>query len=117
MPGVTAANWKIEIRQGATWAPVLTVSDDGTTADLTGYTAWMQIRESVDSPDILHELTMTSGITIDGPAGKISLRIPSTVTATWTWRSGVYDMLLISPGGDTEPFLEGEVLVDRAVTR
>lgn len=97
----------------------LTLKDDtGDPVDLTGYTARMQARESVCSPAPLLSLTTADGgITIDGPAGLISWVVDDAVTATWTWRHGVFDLEIESGGGITRRLLAGEILVDPEVTR
>lgn len=108
-----AARYLIRIEQGATWKPVLTLRD----TDLTGYTARMQIRPDIDSTEILLELTSGDGITIDGPAGQITLHLTDTETAALDWCEGVYDLELIAPGGDVQRLLKGPVEVDPEVTR
>jgi hypothetical protein len=116
---VSAAYYKITVEQGSTWRRVLTVNDDGGPADLTGYSARMQVRETVGSPAPLLELTTETGggITVDGPAGQLTLLITDEASTAWTWRYGVYDLELESPGGEVERLLRGELQVDPEVTR
>lgn len=109
-----AARYTIRIEQGATWKPVLTLQD----TDLTGYSARMQIRADVDSDVVLLELTTSDGhITIDGPAGQITLQLTDVETTALDWTTGVYDLELIAPGGDVQRLLKGIVEVDPEVTR
>lgn len=108
-----AARYAIRIEQGATWKPVLTLRD----TDLTGYTARMQIRPDIDSDTVLLELTTSNGITIDGPAGQITLHLTDVETTALDWREGVYDLELIAPSGDVQRLLKGPVEVDPEVTR
>lgn len=118
---MTAAYYKIQVEQGSTWRRTLTVRDEvGDPVDLTGYGARMQIRESMDSPDPLYSLATdgpSPGITINGPAGQLTLVIANETSSAWTWRYGVYDLELESAGGEVERLLRGEVEVDREVTR
>ena len=116
---MAAAFWKISVEQGATWRTVLTLTDADGVIDLTGYTARMQIRQEIDSPTPLYSLSTDpgGGITIDGPAGQITLTIDDETSTGWAWRYGVYDLELVSPGGDVDRLLKGEVDVDREVTR
>lgn len=108
-----AARYLIRIEQGATWKPVLTLRD----TDLTGYTARMQIRADIDAADVLVELTTGDGITINGPAGQITLLLDDTQTAALDWCDGVYDLELIDPDGNVMRLLKGPVEVDPEVTR
>lgn len=109
-----AARYLIRIEQGATWKPILTLRD----TDLTGYTARMQFRADIDADDVLLELTTgNSRITIDGPAGQITLQLTDVETAAIDWCEGVYDLELIAPGGDVQRLLKGPVEVEQEVTR
>lgn len=115
---MSAAYWKIRVEQGATWRRVLTLKDaSGAPVDLTGYTARMQVRETLDAPTPLLSLAVGSGISIDGPAGQITLVIADEASTAWTWRYGLYDLELESSGGEVERLLKGEFEVDREVTR
>lgn len=115
MPAV----WKIVLEQGETWRPVLTLKDaTGAVVDLTSYSARMQVRETIESPSPVITLTSSGGgITIDGAAGTLALRLPAEVTAALPWTHAVYDLEIESPGGDVTRLLKGEVEVNREVTR
>ena len=111
-----AAYWKITIEQGATWTTTLTLAD----RDLTGCTARMQIRETAPSPSPLLSLTSSpaAGIVITpGPPGIIAVTITAAQTTALTWKTGVYDLELVSAGGIVERLLKGDVVVDPEVTR
>ncbi|MFF4777625.1 hypothetical protein ACFY05_32840 [Microtetraspora fusca] len=114
-----AAIWAIVFEQGVTWRAVLHVKDAAGPLDLTGYTARLQIRESLNSPAPLLSLTSApgGGITIDGPAGKLAITVTDETTAAFTWCYGIYDLEIESPSGDVTRLLKGEVSVDREVTR
>ena len=58
----------------------------------------------------------SSNITLGGIAGTISLTIPASVTGTFTWPSGVYDLLLTDSSGNVYPLLTGTVTVTPAVS-
>jgi hypothetical protein len=89
---------------GATSGPV----------DLTGYTAALQIRPFALSTTILYDAS--SNITLGGTAGTITLDIPATATALFTWWNGVYDLLLTSSAGIATRLLMGSVTVTPGVT-
>lgn len=88
-----------------------------TPLNLTGYSVRMQARESLTSPTTLISLAPGSGITVNGPAGEITLEISDDTTAAWTWRYGVYGLEIESPAGKTTPLLKGEVEVNAEVAR
>lgn len=86
--------------------------------DLSGCKAIGQIRPSVESATVLHEMsTENGGITVDGPAGMVTLLIPHTVTEGAAWRSGVYDLELIYPSGGRKRLCYGTVTMTPEVTR
>lgn len=67
--------------------------------NLTGYTARLQVRASVESSDILLELTDTSGIAINNAAKTITLNITATATAALTFASGVTSLEMTDSSG------------------
>lgn len=92
-----------------------------TPIDLTGYTSRMKIKDKVggtvlasteagDSP--LNILT----ISINTSTKVITLSISATATAAITWKSGVYDLEMVSAGGVVTAILSGKVSVTKEVT-
>jgi hypothetical protein len=89
-----------------------------TPVDLTGFTAIMQIRQTVQSATVLYEASTANGaIVLGGAAGTISLTIPAATTNGFTWNKGVYSLNLTSSGGIVTRLLQGAVVVSPAVTR
>jgi hypothetical protein len=91
-----------------------TVGASSGPVDLTGYTAALQIRPFSLSTTILYDAS--SNITLGGTAGTITLDIPATSTALFTWWNGVYDLLLTSSSGVATRLLMGSVTVTPGVT-
>lgn len=83
--------------------------------DLTGYTARAQIRPSVDSSDVI--LDLTSYVTIDVPTCRVKFSVPATVTEAVTARSGVYDVELVDAAGVVVALPLGGVSFIDEVTR
>ena len=111
--------YDLEIKQGATLSLTATWRDSaGTAVNLTGYTARMQVRSTYDSSTTILSLTSSSGITLGGVAGTIAITASATVTAALTapW-SGVWDLELVSGGGEVTRLLEGAASVSPEVTR
>lgn len=86
--------------------------------NLTGFTGTAQIRLT-SHQDILYEMTTENGgINIaTTTSGSLSLYIPKSVTARFSWPAGVWDLYLTDnngnylPTGTTAPFLTGQVTV------
>jgi hypothetical protein len=85
---------------------------------LTGYSAQMQIRETLESTTVLAELsTANNRIIIDPVNFTISIKLPATLTATFTFDSAVYSMELTDNQNSVFPFLSGSVSLTKEVTR
>ena len=112
-------DYDFTIYQGATFSRQLTWKDESDTeVDLTGYTARLHIRESVDAESAFITLTTENGgIALGGAAGTITLSIIAASTAALTQTSGVYDLELISGGGLVTRLMQGEILISKEVTR
>ena len=85
---------------------------------LTGYTALMQIRETVESTVVLAELsTANSRIIIDPINFTIQIKLSAAVTSAFTFDAAVYSMELTDNQGTVYPFLSGSVSLTKEVTR
>lgn len=114
---MTAGIYDIIIEQGATFTRTVTWKDEAETPiNLTGYSARLQMRESVDATSTFLSLTSGSGITLGGTAGTILIEISATDTAALT-QSGVYDLELVSGAGVVTRLLQGSVTLSKEVTR
>jgi len=115
---MTAGTYDITIEQGATFSRVLTYRDStDALINLTGYTARLQMRESVDSTTTFISLTTENGgITLGGALGTITLAITATASAAITVSQGVYDLELIN-GATITRLVEGSVIINKEVTR
>lgn len=86
-----------------------------TPVDLTGYTARMQIKAKVGGT-VLKSLVSPTDITLNTAASTITLTISATDTAAFAWKSGVYDLELVSAAGVVTALLTGKVTVAKEVT-
>jgi hypothetical protein len=86
---------------------------------LNNLTARMQIREKVNSPTIIHELTtQNSGIVFNDTYKTITLNIPDSATTAFAFTSAVYLLEFVNTGsGEVYPFAKGSVSLEREVTR
>lgn len=86
--------------------------------NLTGFTARMQLRSTVESTTTIHSLTTANGgITLGGTDGSIALLISATDMAAFALPRMVYDLELVSGGGIVTPVAYGNLDLDREVTR
>jgi len=84
--------------------------------DLTGYTARMQVRRTLESASPEIELTTAnSGILLGGVAGTFEIVMTSTQTAALD-SDGVYDLVIISAGGTVSRVIQGTFTLDLEVT-
>lgn len=89
-----------------------------TPVDLTGFTARMAIKDKIGGT-VLHSLTSENGgITIDQTRKTITLLISATDTALFDWKTGVYDLEMVSPASPAvvTALLSGKVSVSKEVT-
>lgn len=86
--------------------------------DLTGFTARLQMRQSIGNTTVLKELTTENGgIAIDTTACTITLAIPATETDDLDFQTAVYSLELVSSGGVVSQIAKGDVSVEQEVTR
>jgi hypothetical protein len=116
---MTAAAYDFVIEQGATLDKTFVWKNNaGVVINLSGYTARMQIRQTVSSSTVLLELTTLNNRIIITPAeGKIQLLVAAADTGAITWQRGKYDLELMSSTGTVIRLLYGDVEVSREVTR
>ena len=113
-----AGLYNFAAEQGATLQRVITYTDpDEVIIDLSDYTAMMQVRPTAASATVILELSTGSGITIDGPAGTLTLEVDATTMSGLTPASYVYDLEITSPGSIVTRLIEGKFTVKAEVTR
>lgn len=115
---MVAVEHNIIVEQGATFTlPVACYEEDPDTGqlvvrDLTGWTGAMQIRLTPDSDTTLGE----ADVDVDVVTGTVTATIDDAVTAGYTWRAGVYT-LIITDGVGTDWLAAGTARCRRGVTR
>jgi len=111
------ASVALEIIQGANWSKTFRLKDENRAViDLAGYAAKMQIRRTLQSSDVIKELSTENGkIVITGNEGKIVLSLTSQDTTGIT-TNGIYDLDLIKEG-NTYTIFGGKITLIPHVTR
>lgn len=122
-----AGTYNILCEQGTTFARVIGLEEPDLVADpsgetykpyiLTGYTARMQVRRTIESTTAMITLTTENGrISIDEDDGVITLNISADDTAALT-SSGVYDLEIIDVDGNVSRVIQGAFTLSQEVTR
>jgi hypothetical protein len=85
--------------------------------DLSGHTARMQVRRTIESSAVLIELTTENdGIEIDEENGIITVLMTDTQTSALT-SSGVYDLEIRDDSGNVSRVVQGTFTLSLEVTR
>jgi hypothetical protein len=113
------ASHDLQIAQGATYSQVINWKTGSTPAfvNTTGYTARMQLRTSYSAASASLELTTSNSRISLTNAGVITLSLTATETAALAAGRYVYDLEMVSSGGQVTRLLEGVVTVSPEVTR
>ena len=116
---ITPGNYDITIYQGTTYTQEFTWKDEADTlVNLTGYTARMMARTSVDmASPFLTLTTENGGIALGGVAGTIAITMSDTDTSALSITSGVYDLELVDSLGKVSRLLQGNLFISAEVTR
>jgi hypothetical protein len=123
---VKPLRYDLTIYRGATFDQPLLWKPGGTPQNLTGWSARMQVRATVDSATVIVELTTANnrivlGTSGDLTTGAIRLLLSATDTSSLPLSTDpaghVYDLELVGPGGIVERLVEGRVIVSPEVTR
>lgn len=105
--------------QGSTFTRTIEIKQaDGTVFSLSGYTARMEVRRTVDATSSLIGLSTANGrITINAALGAITLTLTPDLTAALT-QSGVYDLEIVHTAtGAVHKVVRGEFKLEREVSR
>lgn len=113
------ASTDLTIAQGATYSQVINWKTGSPAAfvNTAGYTARMQLRTSYSAASVTLELTTTNSRISLTNAGVITLSLTATETAALTAGRYVFDLELVSSGGQVTRLLEGICTVTPEVTR
>lgn len=104
----------ITLDQGSNFDSTIDVEDvNGNAADLTSYTARGQIRKTYTSTSAV---SFTASVT-NASAGTIGISLTGTQTGNMKAGRYVYDVEVVSSGGNVTRVVEGQVEVMPRVTR
>ena len=114
-----AVSKNFEVDQGTTFSFQIdyVANDEVTPIDLTGSSAKLQVRDTKGGSKLAFTLTSpTSGITIDGPNGKLNVKMTPTQTNKLFYPKSSYDIMVVDSNGNRIKLLEGFLTLSRSVT-
>lgn len=105
------------ITQGDTWSKSLLLQDQGNAPlNLTGCIAHMQFRSQYYGVIYADISTGQGGITINGPAGTLTLTLTADQTRALLMRNLIWDLDITWPDGQRNTIISGTVTVTFEVT-
>lgn len=109
-------NWEVD--QNTTFSFIIDYKDsDGDSIDLTNAVAKMQVRDTKAGSKLAFTLTSPlGGITIDGPNGKLTIKMTPTQTNKLFYPKSAYDIMIVDSNGNKTKLLEGFLTLSRSVT-
>ena len=111
--------YDITVRQGAKFElSIKALNVDRSIKDLTGYLARFQVRKTAADATVLMSGTTEDGrMSVNGPAGVVSINVGADVTAPMTWTTGVWDVEAYSSASNVIRLAEGFASLSPEVTR
>jgi len=111
---MSAGTYNFTIEQGTTFSRVLTLQENGSAMNLTGYSVASQMRSTHDSSTVVATF---SGSVTNASSGQITLSLTNSQTSAIDEAIYVYDVEITSGAGAVTRILEGNITVTPEVTR
>ena len=114
MPAYKPDKLDLTIYQGADWVESLRVHQgdiSSSVQNLTGYSATLTVKAKPGDSTALLTLTSSSGISLGGTAGTITLSQTAAQVNAYSWTAGQYELALTDASGITSILLYGSVKV------
>jgi len=116
---MAATRHDIVVEQGSRFELNVAVKNsDGSVKDLTGYSGRMQVRKTVDDITVLLEASTANGrLSINAPAGIVSVVVPADITTLLTFNTGVYDLEVFTSAANVIRVASGFAALSLEVSR
>ena len=123
---MAAGKKDLVIEQGSEFTLTLTYKVSGELVDLTGWSAYMQVRSSLDEATsvtpILNLSSAAGDIVLGGELGTVVITVSGSADSTKNtydldFDVAYYDLKLVDTDGEPHRLLEGQVTLSRQVTR
>ena len=110
---MSAGTYNIKIDQGSDFSLQLTVQEDGSAKNLTGFSARAQMRPTIDSSTLTATFTCT---VTNASGGILTMALANTVTDDIAVGQYFYDLELYT-GSTSQRLIQGTSTVSGEVTR
>ncbi|NWJ94581.1 MAG: hypothetical protein HXX20_02265 [Chloroflexi bacterium] len=119
---MSAANYNLEIEQGASFNRTFKITKGGIVQNTSGYNVLLEIKANAqDTANLMkfaNDGTGTSGTTVvlGGADGTITLNATTALIKSLTWTNATYSMFITAQGGTgtaDEKLLTGIVVVQK----
>jgi len=111
---MAAGTYNFILEQGATFTRTLTVKENDSAMNLTGYSVASKMRSTHDSSTVVGTFTCTIS---NASGGVITMQMTNSTTAAIEEGVYVYDIEITSGAGTVTRLMEGNVTVNPEVTR
>ena len=111
---MAAGTYNFIVEQGATFNRILTVKENNSAMNLTGYSVASKMRSTHDSSTVVGTFKCTIS---NASGGIITMTMTPAVTGAIEEGIYVYDLEITSGTGTVTRLLQGEVTVNPEVTR
>jgi len=111
---MAAGTYNFIVEQGATFNRILTVKENNSAMNLTGYSVASKMRSTHDSSTVVGTFTCTIS---NASGGEITMSMTSSTSSAIEEGIYVYDLETTSGSGTVTRLLQGEVTVNPEVTR
>lgn len=106
----------LKINQGETWEMTFPVVDSANVpVDVTGWSARAQVRHGSLEPVLYEWSAGNSNLTLSGST--VTLKVTATVSSSWSFTEGSYDLELTDTLGRVYRIAEGSVKIKQEITR
>ena len=111
---MAAGTYNFIVEQGATFNRILTVKENNSAMNLTGYSVASKMRSTHDSSTVVGPVTCTIS---NASGGEITMSMTSSTSSAIEEGIYVYDLEITSGTSIVTRLLQGEVTVNPEVTR
>jgi|TARA_R110000851_G_C12996876_1_gene557920 hypothetical protein len=111
---MASGTYNFTVEQGATFTRLLTLQENSSAMNLSGYSAASQMRSTADTSTVAGTFTATIS---NASNGQITLSMTANQTGAIEEGIYVYDIEITSGAGSITRILQGKVTVTANVTR